>query len=136
MFESQNKNFIRDILLKELPMGLPLDNFPNVVPLRDLSIPHAPKRLLNLSKHEYRLAIENALRYFPEKYHSILAEEFVKELQEYGHVYMYRFRPTSYEMKAYPIDMYPAKSLHGIFKTSYELVIVDDDDDVYLNIIL
>jgi hypothetical protein len=44
-------------------------------------------------------AIKNALRYFPEKHHEQLGKEFLEELKEYGHIYMYRFRPTSYEMK-------------------------------------
>lgn len=55
------------------------------------------------------MAVKNALRYFPEKWHKELAQEFYEELKAYGHIYMYRFRPTSYEMKAYSIDDYPAK---------------------------
>lgn len=55
------------------------------------------------------MAIQNALRYFPASLHQELAVEFAKELREYGHIYMYRFRPTKYVMKAYPIDWYPAK---------------------------
>lgn len=55
-----------------------------------------------------QLALSNALRYFPPHLHKILAAEFAKELRDYGHIYMYRFRPVI-EMKAYPIHEYPAK---------------------------
>ena len=55
------------------------------------------------------LAIKNALRYFPSEYHIELGKEFLYELQTYGHIYMYCLIPT-YEMKAYPIDQYPAKT--------------------------
>jgi urocanate hydratase len=57
-----------------------------------------------------QLAIRNALRYFPSELHAVLAPEFLEELGKYGHIYMYRFRPTGYTMKAYPIDQYPAKT--------------------------
>ena len=112
MVQSQKEGNVTDILFRELPKGIPTDQLPEILS-RDLSVPHAPKRILNLSKEEQHLAVRNALRYFPEKYHNSLAEDFIKELHEYGHIYMYRFRPTSYEMKAYPIDYYPAKSRHG-----------------------
>ncbi|OUO37435.1 urocanate hydratase [Muribaculum sp. An289] len=74
----------------------------------DRSINHAPKRKDILTDREKVLAIKNALRYFPKKYHEILAKEFAEELREYGRIYMYRFRPD-YEMYARPIDQYPAK---------------------------
>lgn len=80
---------------------------------RTEDVPHAPKRAHGLSVDEQKLALANALRYIPEKYHDKLGKEFYNELQLYGHIYMYRFRPTSYEMKAYPIDLYPAKSKHA-----------------------
>ena len=75
----------------------------------DPSVPHAPKRPVTLTKEEFALAIKNALRYFPKEYHAKLGKEFAEELETYGHIYMYRFRPTNYEMKAYPISCYPAK---------------------------
>ena len=56
-----------------------------------------------------KLALRNALRYFPKKFHATLAPEFAKELETYGRIYMYRFRPT-YEMYARPIDEYPHNS--------------------------
>lgn len=69
----------------------------------------APKRKDILSKEEKKLAVRNALRYFPKAWHAELATEFAKELQDYGRIYMYRFRPD-YEMYARPISAYPAKS--------------------------
>ena len=76
-------------------------------------VPHAPVRSLNLSAAEFRLALKNALRYIPPSLHEELGREFAQELREEGHIYMRRFRPTEYEMKAYPIDCYPAKSQAG-----------------------
>ena len=75
----------------------------------DPTINHAPKRKDILTAEEKVLAIKNALRYFPAEHHKTLAEEFARELKEYGRIYMYRFRPD-YEMYARPIDEYPAKS--------------------------
>lgn len=72
-------------------------------------INHAPKRKLILSSDEKKLALRNALRYFPKEQHALLAPEFLEELETYGRIYMYRLRPD-YEMKARPIDDYPAKS--------------------------
>lgn len=76
---------------------------------RDETVSHAPRRKHILTPEEERLALKNALRYFPERLHAELAPEFVDELRKYGRIYMYRFRPT-YEMYARPIDSYPAKS--------------------------
>jgi len=75
----------------------------------DPEINHAPARRNILSKEEKKLAIKNALRYFPKKWHKQLAKEFAEELKKYGRVYMYRFRPD-YDMYARPIEEYPAKS--------------------------
>ena len=75
----------------------------------DPSVDHAPKRREVLTPEEKKLAIRNALRYFPAAWHTALAQEFREELQEFGRIYMYRFRPT-YEMYARPIDAYPAQS--------------------------
>ena len=75
----------------------------------DTSVNHAPKRKDILNRKEKILAVKNALRYFPEKFHAILAPEFRDELEKYGRVYMYRFRPD-YKMYARPIDEYPAQS--------------------------
>ena len=89
-----------------------LEGIPDVLPPKkeyDLSINHAPKRKEILSEAEKRLAIRNALRYFPAKHHKELAAEFADELRRYGRIYMYRLRPD-YEMKARNIDEYPARS--------------------------
>ena len=75
----------------------------------DTSVNHAPKRKDILSPEEKVLALKNALRYFPKEQHSILCPEFAEELEKYGRIYMYRFRPD-YGMYARPIDEYPAKS--------------------------
>ena len=73
---------------------------------------HAPKRSDILSPEEKKLALQNALRYFPEKHHPILAPEFLEELNQFGRIYMYRFRP-SYPMHARPISDYPASSVQA-----------------------
>lgn len=74
----------------------------------DKDINHAPKRKDILTNEEKKLAVRNALRYFPESLHKTLAPEFLNELNTYGRIYMYRYRPD-YEMYARPIDWYPAK---------------------------
>ena len=91
---------------KEILAGIP-DELPEVKEY-DLNINHAPKRKDILTKAEKKLAIRNALRYFPAKFHATLAPEFAEELEKYGRIYMYRFRP-SYKMYARPIEEYPAK---------------------------
>ena len=78
----------------------------------DSSVSHAPRRKDILSIEEKKLALKNALRYFPSHQHEILAPEFYEELQKFGRIYMYRFRPH-YEMKARSIDEYPHQSLHA-----------------------
>lgn len=72
-------------------------------------INHAPKRKEILTDEEKKLALKNALRYFEPKFHAELLPEFRDELENYGRIYMYRFRPD-YEMKARPISEYPGKS--------------------------
>ena len=76
------------------------------------SISHAPKRKDMLSPEEKKLAIRNALRYFPAEWHGELAQEFWEELNTYGRIYMYRFRPA-YSMYARHVNEYPAKSQHS-----------------------
>lgn len=75
----------------------------------DKEVNHAPKRKEILTEYEKKLALRNALRYFPKKFHKTLAPEFAAELRDYGRIYMYRFRPT-YDMYARSIDEYPHKS--------------------------
>jgi urocanate hydratase len=78
----------------------------------DESINHAPRRKNILTKDEKRLAVRNALRYFPREFHSTLASEFADELNTHGRIYMYRFRPD-YDMQARHIDEYPHQSTHA-----------------------
>ena len=91
----------------EIRAGIP-DVLPEVKPY-DKDINHAPRRKEILSDDDKKLALRNALRYFPAKFHAQLAPEFAKELQDYGRIYMYRFRP-SYDMYARSIDEYPHRS--------------------------
>ncbi len=84
---------------EELPPAKKIDN----------SVPHAPIRKDVLNNDEKKLALKNALRYFPKKFHKTLAPEFLQELKDFGHIYMYRFRPD-YKMFARKIDKYPYKT--------------------------
>lgn len=96
-----------------------VQGIPQILPKRkelDPSISHAPKRnISSLSDDDIKLAIENALRYFPSAWHEELAPEFKNELDLYGRIYMHRFRP-SYKMYARPIEEYPhiSKQAAGI----------------------
>lgn len=73
------------------------------------NVNHAPKRKSILDREGKKLALANALRYFSPEHHAVLAPEFAKELEAYGRIYMYRFRPD-YAMYARPISEYPCKS--------------------------
>ena len=87
--------------------GIPRE-LPNPATL-DPSVPHAPSRPQVLNEIEKTLAIRNALRYFPKEWHAELGKEFLSELEEFGHIYMHRFRPD-YEMQARPLGYYNANS--------------------------
>lgn len=97
-----------DKFQEEILAGIPQDRLPEPKHY-DKTINHAPKRKDILTAEEKVLALKNALRYFPAKFHAELAPEFAKELKDYGRIYMYRFRP-SYDMYARPIDEYPCRS--------------------------
>jgi len=97
-----------DKFQEEILAGIPQDRLPEPKPY-DKTINHAPKRKDILSAEEKVLALKNALRYFPAKFHAELAPEFAQELKDYGRIYMYRFRP-SYDIYARPIDEYPCRS--------------------------
>ena len=89
-----------------------LEGIPNTLPPSqpyDDACNHAPKRKIILSSEETKLALKNALRYFDKKLHSILIKEFKNELDRYGRIYMYRYRPV-HKITARPIENYPAKS--------------------------
>lgn len=102
MTEKEFKELIIQGIPKELPKKVEIDH----------SVSHAPKRKSILNKEEEKLALRNALRYFPKDWHQELAAEFLEELRTYGRIYMYRFRPK-YEMYARSIHSYPAKSLQA-----------------------
>jgi Urocanate hydratase len=92
---------------KLISEGIP-SVLPQVKPY-DKNINHAPKRKDILTRTEKKLALKNALRYFPVEFHEVLAREFADELKNYGRIYMYRFRPD-YEIKARNINDYPSRS--------------------------
>ena len=94
---------IKQAILQGIPSELP--------PKKefDTSVSHAPKRKNILTSEEKKLAIKNALRYFPENLHPELAQEFADELKEYGRIYMYRYRPD-YEIKSRHLEEFPHKS--------------------------
>ncbi|MEK7434929.1 MAG: urocanate hydratase [Cyanobacteriota bacterium] len=94
--------------LKEQILDSIEDTLPEIKVRRE-NINHAPKRKDVLTKTEKILAIKNALRYFSPQHHEILAKEFSEELNKYGHIYMYRFKPE-YEIKPRNIEEYPHKS--------------------------
>lgn len=96
-----------NIFHQRILAGIP-DQLPLLKPY-DLEINHAPKRKDILTKEEKKLALKNALRYFPVKFHQKLAPEFYSELVKFGRIYMYRFRP-GYKIYARPIHEYPHQS--------------------------
>ncbi|ANM31792.1 urocanate hydratase [Acidobacteria bacterium Mor1] len=98
-----DKNF-KQIVAEGIPAELP------EMPPWDDAVNHAPRRRQVLSPAEKKQALRNALRYFPASLHGALAPEFVRELETCGRIYMRRYRPTEYEMKARPIDEYPART--------------------------
>ena len=97
--------------LQEFQAGLRC-GIPHVLPepqAYDNSVSHAPKRKDILSAEDKKLALQNALRYFPKEQHAQLLPEFAQELKDYGRIYMYRLRPR-YAMHARHIDEYPHRS--------------------------
>jgi urocanate hydratase len=91
------------------------EGIPTYIPTEkswDSNVNHAPKRKDILSKEEKKLAIANALRYFPKEQHAELAKDFAAELNTYGRIYMHRYRPTQ-PIFARPISEYPGKSLQA-----------------------
>ncbi|SMO90096.1 urocanate hydratase [Saccharicrinis carchari] len=96
-------NHFKSTILAGIPSELPPESE------YDCTVNHAPVRKDILTEEEKKLALKNALRYFPSHHHKTLAPEFLKELRDYGRIYMYRFRPH-YRMKARHIDDFPHKS--------------------------
>lgn len=109
-FANLNRNLINKRykmeFREEIMAGIP-DYLPELQEY-DLNVSHAPKRKEILTTDQKKLALKNALRYFDPKFHAVLAKEFAEELEKYGRIYMYRYRPT-YKMYARPIEEYPAK---------------------------
>ncbi|MCL1822175.1 MAG: urocanate hydratase, partial [Prolixibacteraceae bacterium] len=105
-----NKKFERSTFQDAVKTGIPAQLPP--MPPYDKNVNHAPRRKDVLAKEEKKLALKNALRYFPAQQHALLAPEFLGELNRFGRIYMYRFRPQ-YEMKARPIADYPHRSLQA-----------------------
>ena len=92
-----------------------MEGIPNELPPAyefNPNLNHAPKRKDSLNKEEKKLALKNALRYFPKKHHAVLAPEFAQELDDYGRIYMLRYKP-SHKMHARNIEEYPGKSLQA-----------------------
>ncbi|UOB17746.1 urocanate hydratase [Abyssalbus ytuae] len=101
-----NNNTFKQQILQGIP-----DKLPAKKPYPE-NVNRAPRRKDILSKEEKQLAIRNALRYFPKEWHKELAEDFAEELNAYGRIYMYRFKPD-YKMYARPIEAYPAKTVQA-----------------------
>ena len=95
---------------QQIQQGIPTE-LPQPKPY-ETAINHAPKRKEILNEEEKKLALKNALRYFEPKFHAELLPEFREELEKYGRIYMYRFRPD-YEMYARSISEYPGNSLQA-----------------------
>ena len=93
----------KDEILQGIPEHLPAPKH------YDATVNHAPKRKKILTAEEEKLALKNALRYFEAKHHKTLLPEFKQELEKYGRIYMYRFRPD-YKIYARPIEEYPGES--------------------------
>ena len=101
--ENKELKRFRELVVQGIPAQLP-------PPAKyDDEISHAPKRKDILTREEKVLALKNALRYFPKQHHKELSVEFARELEKYGRIYMYRFRPE-YRITARSIDDYPHKS--------------------------
>ena len=101
--ENKELKRFRELVVQGIPAQLP-------PPAKyDDEISHAPKRKDILTREEKVLALKNALRYFPKQHHKELSVEFARELEKYGRIYMYRFRPE-YRITARSIDDFPHKS--------------------------
>lgn len=133
-------NTFQDQIKEGIPSILP--SYPEFDP----KVSRAPKRKDILSSEEKKLALRNALRYFPEVWHTELAIEFLKELNDFGRIYMYRFMPES-EIYGRPIHEYPGKSEqakaimlmiqnnldHKIAQHPYELITYGGNGAVFQN---
>ncbi|MBR4400453.1 MAG: urocanate hydratase [Synergistes sp.] len=103
MFDAEGKTLE---LRLDFPDGLPPK------PEFEAGIRRAPNRGQVLSEQDTVLALKNALRYIPEKFHKELAPEFLKEYMERGRIYGYRFRPQG-RIHGKPIDEYKGRCIEG-----------------------
>jgi len=110
MTTDTSKSITLEQFQQDISAGIP-NHLPDYQPL-DPNLNHAPKRKEILSKEEKKLALRNALRYFPQHLHQDLAQEFLDELNTFGRIYMYRFRPN-YKLFAQNIENYPGKSFQA-----------------------
>ncbi len=101
-----NLTDFKEAILQGIPDELP------AAKAYDPAVNHAPRRKDILSRQEKMLALKNALRYFPQKHHKVLAPEFAQELKDYGRIYMYRFRPD-YKIYARDINAFPHQSMQA-----------------------
>ncbi len=129
---------------EQILQGIPSE-LPELKPIPE-NANRAPKRKDILTIEEKQLALKNALRYFPKKWHKQLAAEFADELKKYGRIYMYRFRPD-YEMYARPVEEYPARSKQAaaimlmiqnnldpaVAQHPYELITYGGNGSVFMN---
>ena len=137
---NQVSSGLKDEILKGIPEEMPEKKEV------DSSLNHAPRRKQILSVEEEKLALKNALRYFPKHQHAVLAAEFYNELKEYGRIYMYRYQP-SYEIKARKISDFPHQSVqaaaimlmlsnnldHAIAQHPHELITYGGNGSVFQN---
>ena len=85
-----------------------LPEYPEILP----GYRRAPKRESKMTKHDIAIALKNALRYIPEKYHEQMAAEFMEELHTHGRIDGYRFRPAG-AIHGKPIDEYKGNCIEG-----------------------
>ncbi len=101
-----NPEAFKASILEGIPSSLPAEKS------YDPALNHAPKRKDILSPDQKKLAIRNALRYIPRDHHALLAREFAAELEKYGRIYMYRYKPE-YPISARSLDDFPHRSVHA-----------------------
>lgn len=100
------------VKLDYLCKGIPLNPLPKPKKLNP-SLGHAPKRIHRLNQKQQELAVRNALKYFPREYHSILESEFKDELENYGHIYMFRFIAEFPPIDSITVFDFPAKNIQS-----------------------
>ena len=94
-----------------IKISLDMERLPSR-PIFEPGIRRAPRREADMSPAQERLALRNALRYIPPRWHAELASEFLAELREHGRIYGYRFRPAG-SLQGLPIDSYPGRCIEG-----------------------